>query len=284
MKRQSKLAVWMGAILGTCFALLLNAHGQEADKSGQFTEEFHHVYPVSTSGRVALDNINGPVHITVWDRAEVRVDAVKYTKVKERLDEAKIVVEAEANSISIRTEYPKYQTLNGTGWDNPASVEYTLKVPQGVRLDEVKLINGSLDIQGVSGEVRASCINGHLSAHGLAGPVKLSTINGEMEAEFDHLGGSPIDLSSINGTVHLTIPSDSKANLEASSMQGDIADDFGFHVSHHFIGHNLRGELGGGGTRIKLSSVNGRIEVRHNSDGRALSPAKDSDHDVRDDI
>jgi DUF4097 and DUF4098 domain-containing protein YvlB len=103
-----------------------------------------------------------------------------------------------------------------------------------------------------------------------------------MEAEFDRLGDSAIELSSINGTVRLTIPSDSKANLEASSMQGDITDDFGLHVSHHFIGHNLRGELGGGGTRIKLSSVNGRIEVRHNSDGRALSPAKDSARDDQD--
>jgi DUF4097 and DUF4098 domain-containing protein YvlB len=285
MKHQNKLAIWLGAILGTCFALLLSAHGQAGDKSGQLTEEFHHVYPLSASGRVELDNINGAVHITAWDRNEVKVDAVKYAKVKERLDEAKIVVDAEANSISIRTEYPQYGSINARGSDNPASVEYTLSVPRGARLNEIKLINGSLDIHGVAGEVHASCINGHLSAHGLAGRVRLSTINGKMEAEFDRLD-SPVELSSVNGSVDLTIPSDSKADLEASSMQGNIDDDFGLRVHHHFIGHNLRGELGGGGTKIKLSDVNGRIEVRHNSDGRALSPATDSDrsdHD-RDDI
>jgi len=46
----------------------------------------------------------------------------------------------------------------------------------------------------------------------------------------------------------------------------------------------LRGELGGGGPRIKVSNVNGRIEIRHASDGRALSPVKDlSDRDKDDD-
>ena len=280
MKRY--ITVWLGAILGVCFGLLVNAHGQANNKADQFTEEFHHAYPLSPSGRIALENINGAVHITAWDRDEVKVDAVKYAKTKERLDEAKIVVDAEANSISIRTEYPKYGRLNSNGSDNPASVEYTLMVPRAAHLDEVKLINGALDIQGVTGDVQASCINGHLSAHGLAGQVKLSTINGRMDAEFDRLQDSPIELSSVNGSVDLMIPSDSKADLEASTMQGSIGDDFGLHEHHHFVGHNLRGEIGGGGTRIRLNNVNGKIEVRHNSDGRALSPAKDSDGNDRD--
>jgi hypothetical protein len=33
--------------------------------------------------------------------------------------------------------------------------------------------------------------------------------------------------------------------------------------------------LAGGGPRIKLSNVNGRIEIRHASDNRTLSPVKD---------
>ncbi len=281
MKLRRYLPISLGVILWTCFAVLLNARGQAEDKNGQFTEEFHHVYPLSATGRLELNNINGAVRITAWDRNEVKLDAVKYAKVKERLDEAKIVVDAEANSISIRTEYPQQGRNSSNEWDNPASVEYTLTVPRTARLDEIRLINGPLDIQGVTGEVHASCINGKLSARGLAGPVKLSTINGKMEAGFDRLGDATIELSSVNGSVELNIPSDSKADLEASSLQGSIDDDFGLQVHHHFVGRNLRGELGGGGTRIKLSNVNGHIEVRHNSDGRALSRAKDSDHDDR---
>jgi hypothetical protein len=39
------------------------------------------------------------------------------------------------------------------------------------------------------------------------------------------------------------------------------------------VGQTLHGQLGGGGTMVKLSNVNGEIEIRHASDNRPLSPA-----------
>ncbi len=159
-----------------------------------------------------------------------------------------------------------------------------MTVPRGARLDEIKLINGALDVTGVKGKVHASCINGRLEAKDLSGRADLSTINGHLEAMFDELSGSSINLSSVNGSVEMTIPSDSKAEIDASTVSGGIENDFGLHVNHHsFVGHDLRGELGGGGPRIKLSNVNGRIEIRHASDGRTLSPARDSSHHDKDD-
>jgi hypothetical protein len=287
MNRQPRLATCAGTILvAVCALLLAVAQGHASDRRA-FTEEFHQTYPLAAGGRIELDNINGGVHITAWDRNEVKVDAVKYAGNKERLDEAKIEVEASGDSVSIRTKYPHHDhTFNG-GWNDPAGVEYTLSVPRSARLDEIKLINGPLDIHGVTAEVRASCINGHMIAEGLQGRVKLEAINGRMEARFDRLTDSPIELSSVNGGIDLTLPSDARAELEASTVSGGIDDDFGLHVRHHrFIGHDLRGELGGGGTHIQLSDVNGRIEIRHANDGHALSPAKDlnqDDHDDRDD-
>lgn len=285
MKRQPKLATWMGVILGALCALLFVAEGQASDRHGDFTEEFHQTYALAAGGRIELDNINGAVHITAWDQNQVKVDAVKYANSKDRLDEAKIEVESGSDYVSIRTKYRDHDLdWNSDRRDNPASVEYTLMVPRSARLDEIKLINGSLDIHGVAAEVRASCINGKLSADGLQGRVKLSTINGRLEPRFERLSESPIELSSVNGSIELTLPSDAKAQLEASTVSGGIDDDFGLRVRHHqFVGHDLRGELGGGGTRIKLSNVNGRIEIRHANDGKAVSSAKDLSHDDKDD-
>ena len=287
MQHQRKLSVWLGIILGTVCALALSAISAHAsDRPGRLTEEFHQTYPLSATGRVALDNINGGVHISVWDRNEVKVDAVKSAYDQERLNEAKIVVDATQDSVSIHTEYPRHDhTFNDHDWDNPASVEYTLTVPRAARLDEIKLINGALDIQGATGPVEASCINGRLTATGLTGRAKLSTINGRLEARFERTESS-IELSSVNGGVSLTLPSDAKADLEASTVHGGISNDFGLRVNNHqFVGHNLSGQLGGGGTRIKLNNVNGRIEILHAGDGRALSPAKDNgNHDDDDTI
>jgi DUF4097 and DUF4098 domain-containing protein YvlB len=283
MSRYRQLPAWSGAILGTICALLVLALGAHASDRA-FTEEFHQTYAISPGGRVELDNINGAVHISTWDRNEVKVDAVKYAGTKERLDEARIEVDSGKDYVSIRTKYPDHDhTFNFGSRNNPAGVEYTLTVPRGVRLDEIKLINGSLDVNGVTGEVRASCINGRLEAHNLSGRADLSTINGRLDAKFDELPGSSIELKSVNGSVELTIPSDSKAQIEASTVSGGIENDFGLHVNHHqFVGHDLRGELGSGGARIRLENVNGRIEIRHASDGRALSPVKDLSHRSRD--
>jgi DUF4097 and DUF4098 domain-containing protein YvlB len=278
MNRLRQFPAWTGVVLGSICALLvltLGAHG--SDRWGAFTEEFHQTYALTPDGRVELENINGAVHISTWDQNQVKVDAVKYADSKEKLEEARIEIDAGKEYISIRTKYPEHG-----GWgvnNNPASVEYTLTVPRGARLDEIKLINGSLDVTGVKGEVQASCINGKLEAHNLAGRAELSTINGHLDARFDELPKSSVELKSVNGSVELTIPSDSKADIEASSVSGRIENDFGLHVSNHrYVGHDLRGELGGGGAHIRLEDVNGRIEIRHASDGRALSPAKDLNH------
>jgi DUF4097 and DUF4098 domain-containing protein YvlB len=286
MNRQRQFPTWFGTVLGTISALLVLALGAHAsDHRGAFTEEFHQTYALTPDGRVELDNINGAVHISTWDQNEVKVDAIKYADAKDRLDDARIEIDSGKEYLSIRTKYRDHDlTFNWGSHHNPPGVEYTLTVPRSARLDEIKLINGSLDVAGVTGEVHASCINGRLEAHNLAGRAELSTINGHLDAKFDQLAGSSIDLNSVNGSVELTIPSDSKAEIEASTVSGGIDNDFGLHVNHHrYVGHDLRGELGSGGPRIKLENVNGHIEIHHASDGRALSPVKDLSHRDKDD-
>ena len=281
MDRIRQFSARMGGVLGTICALVVLTLGAHASNHrGAFSEEFHQTYSLTSDGRVELENINGSVHISTWEQNAVKVDAVKYADSKERLDEAHIEIDSGKDYVSIRTKYPEHEHW---GLNNPASVEYTLTVPRGARLDEIKLINGSLDVTGVKGEVRASCINGSLEAHNLVGRAELSTINGHLDARFDELPGSSVELKSVNGSLELTIPSDSKAEIEASTVSGGIENDFGLHVNHHrFVGHDLRGELGNGGARIRLENVNGRIEIRHASDGRALSPVKDLSHRDRD--
>jgi DUF4097 and DUF4098 domain-containing protein YvlB len=255
-------------------------------------EEFHQTYALAADGRVSLGNINGSVRVTGWGRNEVKVDAVKTAYRRDRLDEAKIEVRADTSSLHIETEYPnRTQTFtDGEGRsNNPATVEYTLMVPRNARIDSIELINGNLDVDGISGDVKASSINGRVSAHELTGEVKLSTINGKLEAMFGRLEGAKvISLGSVNGPVLLTIPSDSNAELKARTVHGGITNDFGLPVRRgDYVGNDLAGQLGQDGSRIKLDNVNGSITIRHAPDGRPLSRAtsllaekiKDKDND-----
>jgi len=286
MNRLRLSTTWLAAAVANVSVMAVLAIGAQASEHrGALTEEFHQTYAITADGRVELKNINGDVHISTWDRNEVKVDAVKYADTKERLDEAKIEVDSRKDYLSIRTRYPDHDnTWNWGSRHNPASVDYTLTVPRAANLDELNLINGELDVTGVTGEVRAECINGRLTAHDLAGRARLSTINGRLDASFQQLDRNEVELNSVNGSVELTIPSDSQAEIEASTVSGGIENNLGLHVNNHrFVGHDLRGELGNGGTRIRLENVNGRIDIHHANDGRTMSPVKDLNHRDKDD-
>ncbi len=262
------------------FALFTTAGSalSQRDARELLREEFHQTYQLASAGRVTLNNINGSVHIQGWERNEVRLDAVKSAYKQTRLTEANIEVRATADSIDIRTRYPhESQTFTDEAprrYDNPASVEYTLSVPRDARLENIELINGALDLAGLSGETRASCINGKLTARDLSGAANLSTINGPLEATFGQLDPTKLlALNSINGLVSLTLPSDANANVKASTIHGTITNDFGLPVHQgRYVGTDLAGQLGQGGPRIKLNNVNGPIKLRHAGDGRSLSP------------
>lgn len=255
-----------------------NCTAVAAQPGEELREEFHQTYPLSATGRVSLENISGGVQIKVWDRAALQLDAVKKAYRKDRLAEAKIEVTASEENVRIKTEYPE-GSLNFRGgerrYDNPATVEYTLTVPRRAVLESIELINGSLDVEGVEGSVKASSINGRVTTNGLQGEARLSTINGQLQATFTQLDESkPITLSSVNGSVNLIIPSDSNASIRAGTVHGGISNDFGMQVRHgEYVGHNLDGQIGTGGPRIKLDNVNGSIKITHAQDGRSISPA-----------
>jgi len=268
--------------------------GDPNDSGEEFREEFHQTYQLSPTGRVGLENINGGVQIKVWDQASVQVDATKKAYRKDRLAEAKIEVNSTEDNLHIKTEYPDWNQNFRSGndrSDNPATVEYVLTIPRKAVIDSVELINGSIEIEGTEGSVKASSINGRVTARSLMGDVKLSTINGQLEAVFTRLDESkPISLSSVNGSVTLVIPSDANASVRAGTVHGGINNDFGLRVKHgEYVGHNLDGQIGNGGPRIKLGNVNGSITISHAQDGRTLNPGtslsrdKDSDKE-KDDV
>jgi DUF4097 and DUF4098 domain-containing protein YvlB len=249
-----------------------------SESGEEMREEFHQTYPLSQSGRVSLENINGDLQIKVWDRAAVQIDAIKKAYRKDRLAEATIEVNATEENIRIKTEYPDepQNFRNGQGrYDNPATVDYTLTVPRKATLESVELINGSIDIDGVEGSVKASSINGRLNARGLLGEARLSTINGPLNATFNQLDESKaISLGSVNGNVTLVIPSNANASVRAGTVHGGISSDFALHIKHgEYVGHSMDGQIGTGGPKIKLGNVNGGIRVSRAQDGLPLSPA-----------
>ena len=141
-------------------------------------------------------------------------------------------------------------------------MHYTLHVPQNARIGEIKLVNGSLTVQKLSGEIRADLVNGKLSASDLAGEADLATVNGTINANYTSLNNvHEIKLKSVNGRIDLLLPQSPNADVDASVVNGSISTDFPLTVKGRFVGKSMSGTLGSGGLRIQLSNVNGSIHL-----------------------
>jgi len=239
-----------------CAVLLAGASPAILCAGTNSLEEFSRTYAFTAHGRISLENLNGDVHITSWDRDEVRVQAVKRAPNAERLEDARIVVDSNGDALSIRTSYAGAS-------DDPASVEYRITVPRQATLEDVKLINGGLCIIGVAGDITASAVNGSIHAEQLEGEARLSTVNGELEAAFNRLGAArAISLTSVNGPITLSLPPDARASLSARNLSGGIRTDFGHPLRTTAAGgQRLHTTIKGGGTRIHLHNVNGGISI-----------------------
>lgn len=246
-----------------------------AAPKGDETERFTQTYPLSSNGRVRVENVNGSVTVEGWDRNEVKLEYAKTADTKERLSEVEIRIDARSDSFSVETDHGKWK--NGERWRDSAkiTVEYRLMVPRGAVLDEIETVNGGVTVSNLSNITKVSAVNGTVAASQIRGTASLSTVNGEVKADLDRVeSGSKITLETVNGRVDLTIPSDSSALLKADSLNGDIRNEFGLPVRKgKYVGRDMYGRLGSGDAQIELTSVNGPLNVLRKNDGRQLSPA-----------
>src|ERR1043166_3716854 len=97
----------VGSLKGARVLLLALAAGNllNATIAGVPQAVFRHLYPLNPNGRITIHNLYGDVRITAWDRDQVLVTATKKSVDPKRLDDARIVVDATADSLSISTQY-----------------------------------------------------------------------------------------------------------------------------------------------------------------------------------
>jgi DUF4097 and DUF4098 domain-containing protein YvlB len=227
------------------------------------TEE--HNFNVDPGARISLENINGDIVVNGGSGDNVvKVVARKKAGSQEYLDEIKVVIDADDDYIRIETRHPKSDGWFNWGNDSSGSVSYELTVSENVDLDSIETVNGDVEIRAVSGKVRASTVNGSLHVFDLASDVNLETVNGSVKAQFAAMGeGQRVNAEAVNGKIMVLLPADASASINAETVNGSIdADDFGLEAEKGFVGRDLSGDIGAGGARITLDTVNGSIKVR----------------------
>lgn len=221
-------------------------------------------FDVNEQATLRLSNINGAVDIQGWDRNEIKVTAFIKAKTQEARDRINIDFSHSSNGVSVETEHEKQSSWNN---NQSGKVDYTVMVPFGASLTDIELVNGSLVIDKVQGEIKADTVNGSINIQGLADDIELNSVNGSIKATYNTIDNdiNNIELATVNGSIKLFMPDNLNATIDAETMHGSIKTAYGLSSDKKmFSGRSLSGTVGSGDIRINLESVNGSIKVMKN--------------------
>lgn len=160
---------------------------------------------IDRQGIVDLSIISGTITVTGWDRSDVRISAIADGDARLRLD-------ANPGRITLDVDHE-----GSRGRHHRGDARYIVSVPRGVRL-ELEAVSGSVRATGSQGEIDASSVSGdvevsngvrQVSVESVSGSVRASQVNGNLRAESvsgsvraEGVSGS-VEASTVSGTIRL---------------------------------------------------------------------------------
>lgn len=222
---------------------------------------------------IRVRNLNGEVRVRSSNSDKVEVTASKTWRRGDPKDVRIEMRKSSDGSILVCALWTPNATCTESGYEshddgdhwhrnNDVAVEFEVRVPKGVKVGAYS-VNGAVSVDGVSNEVRASTVNGSVDAVSAGGPVQASTVNGSVRASMGRLDGNEdLDFRTVNGSVVAEFTGDIDADIELSTVNGRFQTDWPVTVTGRIDPRHLRATLGKGGRRIRLSTVNGNVELR----------------------
>jgi putative adhesin len=254
---------------------------------------------LNDGGMLTVKNIVGDITVVQSPDDRVEVRAEKRTRGRADPGAVAFDVRESPTNTTICTVYRGESACEGGNFtDARVVVRYTIAMPGGVRLrastgngqlsveragSQVELStgngaihiaeaegqvaastgNGDVEVESAGGPVRASSGNGRIFVSTGAGPVSASTGNGDIDVRMKTLStSSNMEFSSGSGAVRITLPPDFNGDVDASTGSGDLRTDFAIKLVGRLDPQHMRGTIGSGGRMIRLSTGNGRLEIR----------------------
>src|SRR2546422_8434104 len=182
-----------------------------------FDDLFDRTVPLQAGGSFELQNVNGSVEITGWDRNEVQIHAVKSAKRNQRdLDRVSIEVSERPNAVSVLTHYPHDEGVE-------VAVEYRVHVPRDAQVRRVATVNGGLHVSGISNAGELRTVNGNVELFDSTGRISAHSTNGNLRLELNRFDSqSSLSAETVNGSVMIGMPSGAGGAIGAGTLNGDL--------------------------------------------------------------
>ena len=152
------------------------------------------------------------------------------------------------------------------------SAKYTILIPNkaSVMFTQINWQGSTIAINNVEGDLEVKTNNANMKLNNVTGPIVASSISGNFTAVFNNVNQSkPCAISLVSGEIDVTLPTATKASLSMKSITGEIYSDLDLNLKSGKDGlakvgggHNIAGNLNGGGVNLNLNTVSGNVYVR----------------------
>jgi hypothetical protein len=218
---------------------------------------------------VEVNNVQGKVTVTAWDRNEVRLTGTIEN------DEHKLEFTGDSGRVTIAVRPPESKRYS-YGRDDDAFLE--VRVPAGAilrvqtvsadilatgvrgeqRLEAVsgdvttELFDQPLDVRSVSGDVDlrgnggkgkvyAESTSGNVKGRGLGGALEAKTVSGDLDLELGVT--AEVRLESVSGDLGARLTLAEGGRVDAQSVSGDVSISFGKPVNGEFDIESFSGDI-----------------------------------------
>jgi hypothetical protein len=266
-------------------ALLLTTGTLQAASAVEVHNSWQDTYAVNTATpHLRISNIWGGVTVRAGESGEISVSAVELRSApdQERLDRSfesiRLDVRADANGVSILVGDPdeRWHRMNecrGCRLD----IQFEVLVPPGATIDVGTVLDGRVDVRGVTGSVSASNVNGPVKVLAIRECASIESVNGQVDVGFATSPVKDCSIETINGDITLNVPEGTGMDIALDLFNGDVATqllvsplDLPATIEHTLEnGHDqyriqkssgLR--IGAGGPTYSISSMNGDVRIQ----------------------
>jgi len=199
----------------------------------------------------ARDGVRGPSRSN-WNRG--RRERVRLTMTVTVPRGTRLQTSSGNGDVSLSAAVAEARVTSGNGKVNVSRVTGRVDASSG---------NGEVSVENVGGAVNARSGNGDVRIGTTNGPVSASSGNGDVRVSMDRLtGDEDLEFTTGNGRIEVVVPSDFSARVDANTGNGRIQTDFPITIEGRLTKNRLRGTIGNGTRRLRMSTGNGSMEIR----------------------
>ncbi|WP_413625533.1 MULTISPECIES: DUF4097 family beta strand repeat-containing protein [Luteibacter] len=228
---------------------------------------------IRPNARVSIENVKGEVTVTAWDKNQVQVSGTLGDGARP------LEIEGDERNVDIRVEGDEKKG-RWFSWGNDSSMQPTIlnvRVPRSVAVD-INVVSapvsidgldgGRIDVESVSGRIRANLrspevsmqtVSGTIDLAGRAGRADLQTVSGDITApnvsdKVDAqtvsgrmtIGGGPwkeANFSTVSGDTQINGSVVEGGKIDVDSMSGDVQIQLPPGTSAHLEASTFSGDL-----------------------------------------